>query len=162
MDTIAIPGAIFRPARAADADAVRTLTRTVYAKYVPLMGREPLTMSADEAAAIRDHQVWVLEVDGELVASLELIPEDGCLVVENVAVSEAFQGQGIGRWLMAFADSEARRQGFTRLRLYTNETMTENIAMYERFGYLITRREAHLGTDIVHMHKVLERNRSRS
>lgn len=155
MDTVAIPGSTFRPARAADADAVRALTRAVYARYVPLMGREPLTMSADQAAAIRHHQVWVLEIDGKIIASLELIPEHDCLVVENVAVSAAFQKQGIGRWLMKFADNEARRQGFTKLRLYTNETMTENITMYERLGYTITRREPHLGTDIVHMHKVL-------
>ncbi len=155
MDTSNISGLTFRPARAADADAVRKLTRTVYAKYVPLMGREPLTMSADQAAAIRDHQVWVLEIDGELVASLELIPQEDCLVVENVAVSKAFQGHGIGRRLMAFAEAEARRQGFKKLRLYTNETMAENIAMYERLGYTITRREPHLGTDIVYMHKML-------
>lgn len=155
MDFCDIPDSTFRRARALDADAVRSLNRTVYAKYVPLMGREPLTMSADQAAAIRDHQVWVLEFDGGLVASLELFPEDGCLVVENVAVAEAFQGRGIGRRLMAFAETEARRQGLAKLRLYTNETMAENIAMYERFGYTVTRREPHLGTDIVHMQKVL-------
>ena len=95
MDAIGLPDSTFRPARAEDAEAVRTLTRTVYATYVPLMGREPLTMSADHAGAIRDHQVWVLEVEGELAASLELIPEDDCLVVENVAVSEAYEGRGI-------------------------------------------------------------------
>lgn len=155
MDFSYIPGSKFRPATATDADAVRKLTRTVYAKYVPLMGREPLTMTVDQAAAISDHQVWVLEIDGELVASLELIPEEEFLVVENVAVSEAFQGLGIGRRLMVFAEAEARRQGFKQLRLYTNETMAENIAMYERLGYTITRREPHLGTDIVHMHKML-------
>ena len=64
MDTSDIPGSSFRPARAADSDAVRKLTRTVYAKYVALMGREPLTMSAHQAAASRNHQVWVLEIDG--------------------------------------------------------------------------------------------------
>lgn len=150
-----LPGAAFRPATAGDATAVRALTRAVYAKYVPGMGREPLTMSADHAAAIRDHQVWVLMLDGDLLASLELIPGPDCLAVENVAVAERYQGRGIGRRLMAFAEMEAHRQGFTELRLYTNETMVENIGLYESLDYAITTREPHLGTDIVHMRKVL-------
>jgi ribosomal protein S18 acetylase RimI-like enzyme len=150
-----LPGTVFRAAVAADAAAVTSLTRAVYARYVPGMGREPLTMSADHGAAIRDHQVWVLERDGALIASLELIPEDACLVVENVAVAGAQQGQGIGRRLMAFAEQEARRQGYGELRLYTNETMAENIGLYRSIGYAITEREPHRGTDIVHMRKTL-------
>ncbi len=149
------PGAVFRPATIGDAANVRTLIRAVYAKYVPKMSREPLTMSADHAAAIRDHQVWVLAVAEDLLASLELIPEHECLVVENVAVAERHQGRGIGRRLMTFAETEARRQGFAELRLYTNETMVENIGLYVSLGYAITAREPHLGTDIVHMRKAL-------
>ena len=37
----------------------------------------------------------------------------------------------------------------TTLSPYTYETMAGNIAMYERLGFTVTRREPHLGTDIV-------------
>jgi ribosomal protein S18 acetylase RimI-like enzyme len=149
-----VPGAVFRRATADDADAVQALTRAVYAKYVPAMGREPLTMSADQAAAIRDHLVWVLDGDS-LIASLELIPEPDCLVVENVAVAESHQGRGIGRQLIAFTEEEARRQGFGQVRLYTNQHMAENIRLYQSIGYTVTERVPHEGTQIVHMAKIL-------
>lgn len=152
-----LPGAFFRAAKPGDADAIRDLTRAVYAKYAQLMGREPLTMQVDQAAAIRDHQVWVLAQDGFLLASVELIPEQDCLAVENVAVAEAMQGQGVGRRLMAFAEQEARRQGHGELPLHTNETMVENIGLYASIGYAVIERVPHRGADIVHMRKVLDR-----
>ena len=151
-----LPGAVFLEAAHADADAIHALTRAVYAKYVPQMGREPLTMSADQAAAIRDHQVWVLEAAGALIASLELIAEPDCLVVENVAVAEVHQGQGLGRRLMAFAEDEARRQGFVALRLYTNEHMAGNVGLYGALDYHETGRVLYEGTYVVHMRKNLK------
>jgi ribosomal protein S18 acetylase RimI-like enzyme len=150
-----IPDAVFRRADISDAVAIRQLTRAVYAKYLPKMGRKPLTMSADQTVAIRDHQVWVLEVGGALTASIELIPKPDHLVVENVAVAKAQQGQGIGRRLMAFAEAETLRQQLVELRLYTNETMIENITLYESIGFTVTKRVPHRGTDIVYMAKQL-------
>jgi hypothetical protein len=54
---------------------------------------------------------------------------------------------------MAFAESEALRQGFSSLRLYTNEKMTENIAFYGRVGYRETGREILRERYVVHMRK---------
>jgi GNAT superfamily N-acetyltransferase len=89
------------PATAADADAVRCLTRDAYAKWVLLIGREPLPMLADYAAAVRDHRIDLVYRDGILVGLIEMIPESDHLLIENVAVSPAFQGQGLGRgWRM--------------------------------------------------------------
>jgi hypothetical protein len=44
-----------RRAVAADAAAVRALTRAAYAKWVPLIGREPKPMGADYEAAVLRH-----------------------------------------------------------------------------------------------------------
>jgi hypothetical protein len=46
-----------RRATSADVGAVRDLTRTAYAKWVPVIGRVPKPMTADYAAAVRDHQI---------------------------------------------------------------------------------------------------------
>ena len=43
-----------------DASAVRELTRTAYAKWVPVIGREPKPMGADYDRAVRDHIVDLL------------------------------------------------------------------------------------------------------
>ena len=52
-----------RRAGEADAAAVRELTRSAYAKWVPLIGREPMPMTADYERAVREHMVDLLCVD---------------------------------------------------------------------------------------------------
>jgi GNAT superfamily N-acetyltransferase len=64
-----------------------------------------------------------------------LIERPGHLLVENVAVDPSRQGGGIGRFLMAFAETYARERGLGELRLYTNEAMHENLRFYPRLGY---------------------------
>jgi ribosomal protein S18 acetylase RimI-like enzyme len=144
-----------RRAQPEDAAAIAALVNRAYAKYVLRIGRKPMPMLADYADAIRRHDVWVAESDGTIVAALVLIPEAETLLIENIAVDPAHQGGGLGRTLMTFAESEARRQGYASIRLYTNEKMTENIAIYGRLGYRETGRETLRGLHVVHMRKEL-------
>ena len=130
-----------RRATAADATAIRALVQAAYEKYIARIGRPPMPMTADYDAAVRAHQVWVIDGAVGLRAVLELTPDGaGGLSIENIAVSPSQQKSGLGRRLMAFAEDEARRQGFACVTLYTNETMVENIALYTRLGYVETER----------------------
>jgi len=143
-----------RPAVAADLDGIEALVGAAYGKYVPRIGRKPRPMLADYRAALVEHQLWVIERDQCLAGVLELIPGDGHLMIENVAVTPEFQRRGIGRKLIAFAEGEARRQGFSVLRLYTNAFFTENIALYLGLGFREIQREPlENGTTVVHMAK---------
>src|SRR5438128_8341910 len=99
---------VLRRAVANDAAAVRALTREAYAKWVPLIGREPLPMRADYNVAVRDHIIDLLCVGDRLAALIEAIPAADHLLVENVAVLPAFQGRGFGRRLMVHAETLAR------------------------------------------------------
>lgn len=146
---------VIRRALPADAPAVRTLTRAAYAKWVPLIGREPKPMGADYALAVRDHLVDLIEAEGELAALIELIPQADHVLIENVAVAPAFQGRGLARRLMAHAETVAASLGQGRLRLYTNALFTRNIDLYCRLGYGIDREEAFRGGTVVHMSKRL-------
>ncbi len=49
-----------RLADPSDADAIRTLTREAYAKWVPVTGREPLPMRVDYAEAVKTHRFDLL------------------------------------------------------------------------------------------------------
>jgi ribosomal protein S18 acetylase RimI-like enzyme len=141
-----------RRARPGDASAVAALTACAYAKYVPRMGREPEPMTVDYAEIIVDFYVWILgDVDGVLVLKVE--PDH--LLIWSIAVDPAQQGCGLGRRLMAFAEDEARRLDRPELRLYTHETMTENIALYTRLGYQETERRREKGFERVFMRKAL-------
>jgi ribosomal protein S18 acetylase RimI-like enzyme len=145
----------WRRARPEDAAPIAALVNRAYAKYVPRIGRKPSPMLADYPDSIRRHDVWVVESEGAIVAALVLIPETDILLIENIAVDPTHQQGGLGRRLMAFAESEALRQGYAAIRLYTNEKMTENIAFYGRLGYRETGREVRREFHVVHMRKDL-------
>jgi len=135
-----------------DAAAVRALVRAAYAKWVPVIGREPQPMMADYDQAVRNHIVDLLFVDDELTALIELVFEPECLLIENVAVRPDQAGRGHGRALLAHAVEVARSNGRKRLRLFTNRLMAENIALYRRLGYAIDQEETTPdGRRVVHM-----------
>lgn len=142
-----------RAATNADVDAIRALTREAYGKWVPLIGREPLPMTADYAEAVRKHRIDLFEANGELLALIEMVPREDHLLIENVAVSPRHQGQGIGRKLLVHAEQVAAELGVDDIRLYTNKRFTENVQLYLRHGYAIDREEPLKDGFLVHMSK---------
>src|SRR5690348_18234901 len=112
-------------------------------------------MLDDYAALIADGAVSVLEADGDgtIAAIIVLLSKPDHLLLDNIAVRPDRQGSGLGRRLVAFAESEARRLGYAELRLYTHEKMTENIALYTRLGFHETGRRHEAGYDRVFMTK---------
>ncbi len=146
---------MFRRATPADAAAVRDLTRSAYARWVPLIGREPKPMGADYDRAVRDHLVELLYRDGALAGLAEMIPRPDHLLLENVAVAPAWQGQGLGRALLARVEAVAAGLGHAEVRLYTNARFTTNIALYRRLGYALDREEVVPAGTVVHMSKRL-------
>ena len=132
-----------RRATTADAVAVRELTRAAYAKWVPVLGREPRPMTADYDAALRDHLIDLLLVDGEAAALIEMAPKADHLLIVNVAVAPTYQGKGYGRALMAHAEEVARSLNLSEMRLYTNALFAENLRLYSRLGYRVDREEQH-------------------
>jgi len=145
----------FVPARPADAQAMRTLARAAYEKYVTRIGAEPGPMFADyESIAASDRALLVWR-NGELAAFLVTELEPDALLIENVAVSPAVQGAGLGSLLVAKAEDQATVAGKTTVRLYTHETMTENIDFYARRGFVETHRSTEHGFTRVFMSKQL-------
>jgi len=146
-----------RRAQATDAAAIRDLTRDAYAKWVPVIGREPRPMVADYDAAVLEHRFDLLYVDGVLSALIETVDEADQLLIENVAVAPPYQGRGLGRRLLAHAEEMAASLGYGRIRLYTNKRFAENVRLYGRIGYRVDREEAVGEATVVHMSKELGR-----
>ncbi len=122
-----------------DVADITALTRTAYAPWVAVIGREPLPMTVDYAAVVQTHLIDLLHQDS-LIALIEMVPMAGHLLIENVAVHPDHQGRGLGRQLMDHAETAARRMGLDELRLYTNAAFARNLAFYQRLGYEVTER----------------------
>ena len=147
---------VMRRASPADAGPVRALTRSAYAKWVPIVGREPRPMTADYESAVVAHIIDILEDGSTPAALIEMKPESDHLLIVNIAVHPDRHGQGIGSRLLRHAESVARDLDLSEMRLYTNAKMEPNIALYESRGYQVTSYEpaGSLGI-VVHMSKRL-------
>ncbi len=135
------------------------------------MDRPPAPATHDYTPEIEAGQVWLISAQTaqttqtnpanranppSLLGLIVLIPADASLLIENVAVAPVAQGRGLGRRLLEFAEQRAATQGLTRLTLYTNEVMTENIAIYGKLGYRETGRRSENDYNRVFMEKNLQ------
>ena len=148
-------GVSLRRATAADVPRLTELVEAAYGHYVERIGRLPRPMTDDYANVVRDFEVTVAELGGEIVGLLALGINDEGFVVDNVAVDPSHQGSGVGRTLLELAEAEARRAGFDSLYLYTHEKATENLALYSRIGYVEYDRRLHGEDRIVYLRKKL-------
>jgi GNAT superfamily N-acetyltransferase len=144
-----------RQATSSDLPVIRQVVVAAYARYLDRMDKPPAPVRNDYRAAADAGQIWV--VGDPVVGVIVLMGQDDGLLVENVAVSPAVQGTGVGRQLMEFAERQAKAMGLRRLHLYTHEIMVENLAIYARLGYRETDRRTQDGYDRVFMEKLLPR-----
>ena len=144
-----------RRATPMDATALASCVDAAYRHYIPRMEKPPGPMLANYAKEITRYQVWVAEVERQIIGGLVLIPEEDYLLLDNIAAHPDHQGCGIGRALLDLTEAEALSQGYQELRLYTHETMTENIALYTRCGWVETHRGQQAGYRRVFMRKRL-------
>jgi GNAT superfamily N-acetyltransferase len=133
-----------RAAEPDDVEAIAAIVERAYGLYVERIGIRPGPMDDDYGEQVRRGLVHVAE-DGrpdageeggaEIIGLIVLVELEVRLLIENVAVDPARQGEGVGRRLLEFAEETARRAGIGTVALYTHEKMTENLALYARLGY---------------------------
>jgi ribosomal protein S18 acetylase RimI-like enzyme len=132
-----------------DARLIREFVRATYAKWVPVMGREPMPMTADYDLALQKHR-FVLAMTGDTLAGLiETVREADHLWVENIAVRSDLQGRGLGQRLLGLAEAQAREAGLPQVRLLTNAALVSNIRFYQAYGFAITETEPFRGGFVV-------------
>jgi ribosomal protein S18 acetylase RimI-like enzyme len=146
---------MIRPARPDEGPALSAIVDAAYALYIPRIGAKPGPMLEDYADLCARGLAFVLERNGAVLGLLVLIDRADHLLLDNIAIAPEAQGQGLGKILMAFAEEEAKRRGFSEIRLYTHLKMTENIALYPRLGYTETHRARQAGFDRVFFTKRL-------
>lgn len=147
---------LIRPATATDETAIRDCATAAYSKYIAAIGRKPAPMTADYTTHFARGEVHVaVEEAGALLGFIVFFSEGKSMQLENVAVLPSAAGQGIGKALVKLCEDEARRRGHPVVHLYTNEKMTENIAIYPHLGYRETERRTEDGFNRVFFEKWL-------
>ena len=81
-------------------------------------------------------KVLLAYLHGEAIACAGLKHHAGGMSeVKRMWVGPSARGLGLGRRMLGAVEDLARSEGVTRLRLDTNEHLTEAIAMYRSAGY---------------------------
>ena len=124
-----------RAATADDVPAIADVVGQAYRHYIARIGKPPGPMLNDYGARVLEGVVWVLEEGSVIAGIIVLLPATDYLLLDNIAVSPARQGSGLGRRLLAFAEAEVLRRGYREIRLYTHQTMVENQRLYASIGY---------------------------
>ncbi len=112
-------------------------------------------MNADFARQIEAGLVHVALRGSRFAGYVVFYPEGDHLHLEAVAVLPEHTGKGVGRALIGHVEQVARREGLKAVELYTNEAMTENLAMYPKMGYRETQRKWHEGYNRVFFRKAV-------
>lgn len=119
--------------------------------------RKPLGMSLanEDLGMDAEDTIWIAESDGSVIGCLMLHSiSDTVMKFRQMAVSEQWQGKGIGRLLMTEAEKNIATKGYTTIMLHARQIVSD---FYEKLGYDITSSAfTEVGIPHVIMKKVLE------
>lgn len=146
---------VIRPAKQSDVARITACVSAAYSHYIPRMEKPPAPMLEDYEQVIQQRHVSVIEHQDEIIGVIILAKTDEGFLLDNIAVHPRYQGQGIGRKLLVFAEEQAQKQGFNAIYLCTNVVMTENQALYSKIGYREYDRRNEKGYSRVYMRKSL-------
>lgn len=106
-------------------------------KYYPYN----LLLLADETVvAINKYlpysDVYIAKQQGKIVGVISLLPVDKQTIeIKNIAISPAYQGKGLGSWILKKAEEIARKGGYITIIVGTADCRTKQILFYEKNGY---------------------------
>lgn len=100
-----------------------------------------LLLLADETvAAINKYlpysDVYIAKQQGKIVGVICLLPIDKQTTeIKNIAISPAYQGEGLGSRILKKAEEIARKGGYITIIVGTADCGTQQIQFYEKNGY---------------------------
>ncbi len=144
-----------RVALPTDAEAVSHCVAAAYSIYIPRLGKPPGPMLQSYDDVIAQHAVYVANEGLDIIGVLVLGKDCEGLLLENVAVDPKHRRKGVGKALLQFAETEARRQGYSDIHLYTNIVMIESQLLYAKAGYAEYARRQEDGFSRIYLRKVL-------
>jgi N-acetylglutamate synthase-like GNAT family acetyltransferase len=139
---------LIRPAHADEAPAIVALLHGAFAEYRGKLQPEPgaLSESLDTISSVMSVGTILVAVRDNRIA--------GCVAIQRkadfayagrLAVDPGARGAGVGKALMAAAESTARQLGARRLRVDVGLALTENRAFFRTLGFVEGGHRCHPG-----------------
>jgi ribosomal protein S18 acetylase RimI-like enzyme len=145
-----------RRAQPSETEKIAAFQRAAYERNRTIMGVEPIPLQADYAKILSAYEAWLHDEADRLAGVLILQPRADDLLIWSVATAPDARRSGLGNRLLVAAEARARALGKHVIRLYTGELLVDNIAWYQRRGFVIEHTEVTSDRRIVHMKKTLE------
>lgn len=138
-------GICIRPARPADLDDLVALLQVLFSieedfKFDPARQRCGLEMMLDHDGAV----ILVAEAESRVIGmcsgqfTISTAEGGAALLVEDVVVAEAWQGQGVGRKLMQALEQWAQAEKVERLQLLADRNNQVALKFYTTLGWQST------------------------
>lgn len=133
-----------RLAQPADFDRVGELTVAAYAPHTDGPTDFYIERLRDVATRAREAEVWVAELDGQVVGAVTRTPlgspwreiaRDDEAEFRMLAVDPAFQGRGVARALVQHVIDLAREDGDRAIVMSSEAGMARAHALYESMGF---------------------------
>ena len=101
----------------------------------PTIYSHPWTYGNFKDSLDSGYSAWVMEMSGEIIgyALVMMVLDEAHLL--NVSVSQSYQGQGLGRSLLAHMIDVAKRRLATNMFLEVRASNTKAIGLYETMGF---------------------------
>jgi ribosomal-protein-alanine N-acetyltransferase len=117
----------FRPMAYDDLAAISRIEPTIYS--------HPWTLGNFRDSLNAGHSAWVMEIAAEIVgyALVMMVLDEAHLL--NISVAKPFQGQGLGRALLAHMVEISRRHQAANMFLEVRVSNTNAIVLYESVGF---------------------------
>lgn len=123
--------------------------------YLPIIGAAQVRYMLEKfqsPAAIREqiekgYAYYEVCESGQAVGYFALVPSpaDGRMMLSKIYILAAFQGRGLGRAVISFAEKRCVETGHRTLWLTVNKNNVRSIAFYERAGF---KKESSVVSDI--------------
>jgi len=120
--------------------------------------RKPIGLRLTEAETLRDKDdILVVCMKNEDVIACCILTKTNPETVQlrQMAVTSDYQGKGLGKELLLFAETVAKENGYSTICMHARKTAT---GFYEKIGYVVTGEEfTEVGIPHYEMEKALAR-----